>query len=83
MRWGFLIWELIFYYMEGSNYWRYGYKTQQQKQHKNYQDVDKKSAINKKLILRIIICLQVFLSNINKLHINIWFQAFLSNCNNL
>ena len=62
--------------MEGSNYWRYGYKTQhsyprsrlitwrrpevkfgrnvvRKKQHKNknYQDEDKKYAINKKLIL--------------------------------
>ena len=67
------------YFLEGSNYWRYGYKTQnsyprlrlitwrrpevrfgrnivKKKQHKNYQDEDKKSTINlkkKKLILRL------------------------------
>ena len=80
LRWGFLIWELIFLFiycglfvliLVGSNYWGYGYKTQhsyprsrwnrlkkargeiwpkrseRRNNTKNYQDENKKSALNK------------------------------------
>ena len=72
LRWGFLIWELIFYLLQTfcphlgsfcvvSSSLRFGQRRRpevkfgrnvvKKKQHKNYQDEDKKFAINKKLIL--------------------------------